>query len=324
MATRHTVECNCPVCQSLARVASLVELGASLPGFLQVATSKVRALEGDLRDELQRFGVQSGGVQPKPGPVPPPPPPSLGGAATPLWPFNLHPPGFVPFGVPIGPPPKVPFVATQLPKGVGNSQPTPRNTPAEIQELKTKSQPITPPKSESTQATGGGKSVPVKEEPKESPTSAKGGLKEIEFLDKGERRRSKSRRRKRSRSRKRERKSAKKSESERVRSEEEEKGEKRSPSREELPRRTGGSRVSSSGVPRPPSHSPPQRNENKERKHRDEEEHPRRGEQSTGSKRQGPGWIGPIPKSGHHRWFKGKNKGVVKRAKQERYNERWK
>lgn len=34
----------------------------------------------------------------------------------------------------------------------------------------------------------------------------------------------------------------------------------------------------------------------------------------------GPGWVGSVPVSGHPRW-KGKNKGVVKRAKQERYNQ---
>eukprot|EP00435_Cladocopium_sp_Y103_P019578 s2827_g4.t1 len=33
----------------------------------------------------------------------------------------------------------------------------------------------------------------------------------------------------------------------------------------------------------------------------------------------GRGWIGPVPKSDHYRWSQGTNKGVVKRAKQERW-----
>ena len=37
---------------------------------------------------------------------------------------------------------------------------------------------------------------------------------------------------------------------------------------------------------------------------------------------QGPGWRGQVPYSSHPRWTSGANKGVVKRAKQERYNSR--
>ena len=39
-------------------------------------------------------------------------------------------------------------------------------------------------------------------------------------------------------------------------------------------------------------------------------------------KGKGKGWRGPIPFSGHQRWSTGKNKGIVKRAKQERFNQR--
>ena len=37
----------------------------------------------------------------------------------------------------------------------------------------------------------------------------------------------------------------------------------------------------------------------------------------------GRGWIGPIPWSNHPRWYTGKNKGITRRAKQEKYNNRW-
>ena len=41
-----------------------------------------------------------------------------------------------------------------------------------------------------------------------------------------------------------------------------------------------------------------------------------------GHRTQGRGWHGPIPHSNHPRWQHGVNKGVVKRAKQERYHQR--
>ena len=37
----------------------------------------------------------------------------------------------------------------------------------------------------------------------------------------------------------------------------------------------------------------------------------------------GRGWIGPIPWSSHPRWYTGKNKGITRRAKQEKFNNRW-
>lgn len=36
----------------------------------------------------------------------------------------------------------------------------------------------------------------------------------------------------------------------------------------------------------------------------------------------GRGWVGPVPRSDHPRWTQSENKGVVKRAKQERFNQR--
>ena len=36
----------------------------------------------------------------------------------------------------------------------------------------------------------------------------------------------------------------------------------------------------------------------------------------------GRGWVGPVPYSDHPRWYTGKSKGVVRRAKQERFNNR--
>lgn len=40
------------------------------------------------------------------------------------------------------------------------------------------------------------------------------------------------------------------------------------------------------------------------------------------SRNQGRGWTGPIPYSDHPRWYSGANKGIVKKAKQERHNQR--
>ena len=37
----------------------------------------------------------------------------------------------------------------------------------------------------------------------------------------------------------------------------------------------------------------------------------------------GRGWIGPVPWSTHPRWYTGKNKGITRRAKQEKFNNRW-
>ena len=37
----------------------------------------------------------------------------------------------------------------------------------------------------------------------------------------------------------------------------------------------------------------------------------------------GRGWIGPVPWSSHPRWYTGKNKGITRRAKQEKFNNRW-
>ena len=37
----------------------------------------------------------------------------------------------------------------------------------------------------------------------------------------------------------------------------------------------------------------------------------------------GRGWIGPVPWSLHPRWYTGKNKGITRRAKQEKFNNRW-
>ena len=36
----------------------------------------------------------------------------------------------------------------------------------------------------------------------------------------------------------------------------------------------------------------------------------------------GRGWVGPVPRSDHPRWHNSENKGIVKRAKQERFNQR--
>ena len=86
-----------------------------------------------------------------------------------------------------------------------------------------------------------------------------------------------------------------------------ERGDRRSPSKKEerLEKETEPeereSREEIERKPKPPNFPPP----------------------SSGSRpAQGSGWRGPVPYSNHPRWSTSKNKGIVKRAKQELYNSR--
>ena len=81
-----------------------------------------------------------------------------------------------------------------------------------------------------------------------------------------------------------------------------EKGGSRSPKAEGVrEKKTRSSRVRSTHTPpRPPPFRPPPGH----------------------SQPQGRGWVGRVPYSSRYRWSQGTNKGIVKRAKQERFNNR--
>ena len=315
---RHSQDCTCPCCQSLARVFGILDYGCNNPGFFAVATAKIRALEADLRDSLSQGGLTG-----------------VGGRclSTPL-PFSLGcPGGAATLPVPLqGPPPPPGFyrnskgeLFSQPPakakesekKGVEDSQSHPKE---EAQVLKVKKLGAEAPERLSAEE--------VKEELDESPRVKEAGVKEANYLDREEKRKDRkergSRHEDRSRSRKKQRKADKKSEDSSRRKAEKShpkssRGEEESPSREELQRRPRESAGSRGNRPQEPGHPPPDWERDQERKERDRE--PRKGGYRTGEK-QGPGWFGKVPFSSHQRWYRGKNKGVVKRAKQERYNER--
>ena len=52
----HGPVCSCPFCKCAARVTTLFEAGAVHPGFHAFACCRLRLLEAELRDELQRLG----------------------------------------------------------------------------------------------------------------------------------------------------------------------------------------------------------------------------------------------------------------------------
>ena len=327
---RHGGECNCPVCPVLLRVRQLIDWGCHQPGFLDLAAARSSALELELRNELHRAGIFPQPIFGAGGCGVPPPFFGPGGAATPPWPAPGPPRPYHPTGV-VNSQPAEKRDKPRGEKGVGHSQPatssqaatpglSPKANPGEQPEHLRSANQAQPPQR-------------VKEEPGESPSSKKPGIKEVDFSetveeDSKQRKRSRSRKRKRSKSRHKprkehrksrdhSRKGRKKSSSEAVEETRDLKGENRSPSREALQRKSGFSGERSSGHrgPEPPSYPPPDRKERKEGR-----EHPERGGKGSGLRRQGPGWIGPVPRSDHYRWKRGKNKGVVKRAKQEKYN----
>ena len=307
---RHDQTCSCPACQSLSRVSGLINAGCNLPGFLQVATGKLRVLEGELRDEVAKFGLGPG-LGPLGVPLDLPPPNFLQGKG-----------GFL-SGPPIRPPPGYFEGGTGVNNSQGASQPG-----ESVKGVSSKSAAAEPPQRLHPGQEASPAKVIVKEEPRESPKTGRTGLAEASFVEEelGEKRRkkSRSRRRKRSKSHHKRTKEDKKSEdstrkNRREKSEEPSRGEKRSPSRKELqrrPERSSGSKGEGGEY-----HGEEIEEENREEEDRKRRDRDRPVERTAGQRR-GPGWKGRIPYSDHQRWWQGKNKGVVKRAKQERFNAR--
>lgn len=70
----HPDNCGCPICRCLARIGSLLQLGAGHSTFNGFVLSNLRFLEAELRDELTRLGPPPAGVH-LGGAAPPAPPP---------------------------------------------------------------------------------------------------------------------------------------------------------------------------------------------------------------------------------------------------------
>lgn len=52
----HSPKCECPVCATLPRIFSLIESGSQLPGFVPIWGDRLRVIEGELRDHVERAG----------------------------------------------------------------------------------------------------------------------------------------------------------------------------------------------------------------------------------------------------------------------------
>jgi len=66
----HTPDCGCGICACLPRVFALIALGNPSPGYVPWAADRLRLLEADLRDELQRRGARSELTHPEPAQEP--------------------------------------------------------------------------------------------------------------------------------------------------------------------------------------------------------------------------------------------------------------
>ena len=137
----HTLECPCSVCKTLPRLFALIRVGNCHPPFVPWLGDRLRLLEGEVRDELQRLG----------------PPPSLPSA--PVAPATAE-PGRESAGPATAPPPNEENAKKE-----------------EDLQLCAKGKPIEPPKSlvpPAPAATG------VKEEPPTSPHTKDLGVIEVD------------------------------------------------------------------------------------------------------------------------------------------------
>ena len=247
--------------------------------------NQLRLLESQIRDEIQGSDTPS---------IPlPPGPPHLGTAGPPL---------VRPWILP-GPPPPVP--APAIPKEGKPLQPPPApepktggpvlKGPADI-ELYAKPKGAAAPETPEPK-------TPVKVEPaRGSKDKSPTGVvdlpleEEIRRKDKKEKKR-----KKKSRSRSHRRKEEKRKE----------KGRTRSPSQSEKDKRRKHSSEEKEAERDQEERQPAQASEPRQSAERPS---------SHRGRKRGPGWIGEVPYSNHPRWTHSKNRGIVKRAKQEIYN----
>ena len=289
----HLEKCSCPVCLSLARVGTLIQEGTKYPGFVARASLLFRDLEGKLRDDLEvcRRSLIPG--------LPPLPPPPVGESNPPNSPQRSDPQlvGSTPKGVPARPP-----------KGLSQVKEEPAEEgkgPVEDVIKKKENEEI---------------------EAEENKERARRSRSRVGEDKRRKEKKNKEKRRSKSRSRKR-----------RRREEEEETGVERTPKKEtargsreaeetEEIRRDEGRGKAKSPAPneergKERKYRPRELDTEIERRPRETGHQDRRkgGERGPSGKGKGKGWYGTVPYSQHPRWH-GKNKGVVKRAKQERFN----
>ena len=272
----HLPGCGCGLCSCFPRVFALIALGNRLPGFVPWISDRLRLVEADLRDELERRGA----------------PPALTQASTPVLP---PPPGREVEGEATTPPPKAEKLGAQ-------------------DQLRTtaKGRPATPPRDHRA------KEEEPPEVKREEPPHREGdhpGRAEEEAppalasSHRGPSHSHRERRPRRSEGRKSKRRSRSRrdhSRHRRRREDSRDRGERRSP-RAYVDRKERKSRAG--WVPEPEG-PPPGRLRGGEKPPEPPYPPP------------GRGWVGPVPRSSHPRWNSGTNKGIVKRAKQERFNSR--
>lgn len=272
----HADSCPCSVCKSLPRIFQLIASGGGHLTFVHWVGDRLRVLEAECRDELQRLESTSGVL----GPVQRAPGKGEEGTTATV------------------PPPKG---ETKEPQQILQTTPKvkPPAPPRELVEPKeTAAQPVkeelprSPPgghrgvvEVENTGASSSRPSRPPRSHPSRSRRHSRGSRRERS------RRRSRDREAKtKRRSRSRSRRGRSKSRRTPVRGRSKKKRSERPPEPDHPPPSHLGY---TGGRPPEPRHPPP-----------------------------GRGWVGPVPRSDHARWSSGTNKGVVKRAKQERFNNR--
>lgn len=279
----HTRECTCKICRTLPRVLALIDCFSHLPGFPAYVGDRLSLLESDLRDEVSRQGYQDPILRaPRVGSLPP-----FGPAAAQSPQESDKPAAPAVPAQPAEPPaPSVdePKVFPRVPTPPPRERSVPKESPRKEGRK---------PKSKEKESSERDKPSPIAVKVEDS--GEKESRKEpiAEPLKTPERAASSGvhRKRRRSRSRRRRRRS--------------------SSSREPSPK---GKEKKTRHSPPPVPPSPPRR----ERPPEPPGSPPRHpGTTSSKGRGKGRGWVGPVPRSSHPRWTEGKNKGIVKRAKQE-------
>ena len=297
----HQPGCACTVCLTLPRILQLSGQYTT-PALSLYLGDQLRLLEAHLRDHLVRSQAQGSVETPKGFPFLP----SLG------FPPLRGPLPFIP-----GPPPPAPaqlHPAQQTKETTPDKPATSRTLGPSNIGLSGKAQAAQPPGSLAP-------STPVKTEEtgETKENSPRGVVDAVEKTPerKGEKKEKKKKKRSRSRSR-RKAEDKRKPEEGRARSpkQPESEGRDRSPSRK---RREKRKRQSSSEDRR--ERGGEERASSSTRRPKEPDYPPRESQRGKGKGgRKGPGWIGEIPYSNHPRWTASKNRGIVKRAKQELYN----
>ena len=318
----HSTQCACAICQSLPRIHLLIAKGTSLPGFVEFSGTKVRLLEAELRDALARKGYSEENLPAPPGfykkfpelialdsTVPPPPPAEVFAGSGQPADSHSQSSGTAKPDVAQEPAAEVRESTQEASQPSKEALPS-QSSPRELLSCKVKAKPKPP---------SGSSVLIVKQEAEEKAEKLKSPVAEVDHHShapdhlksspKKEKKHkdepARSSRQSRSQGRGRSPRKSKRSRSRRSC-----KGEARSPKRE------GGKERKFR--PHSPDHPPPGRRPELVRRPR-EPSHPP-AERPRGTRdREGPGWVGERPR-GYKHW--GKNKGVVKRAKQARRRDR--